>query len=89
MEFGFCPQDLYEEVDLITKGGNYGWRMLEGLYPFVPSQSPGGNTSLNHTDTIYPVLGYNHSEVNNLTNSASIIGGYVYRSQADPCMYGR
>ncbi|KAJ8753611.1 hypothetical protein K2173_022852 [Erythroxylum novogranatense] len=88
----FCAdvgQDLYEEVDLITKGGNYGWRSYEGPYPFTPLSSPGGNTSANSINTIFPILGYNHSEVNNKEKSAAITGGYVYRSMTDPCMYGR
>ncbi|KAA8542593.1 hypothetical protein F0562_023745 [Nyssa sinensis] len=38
---------------------------------------------------IFPVMGYNHSEANNNEGSASITGGYFYRSMTDPCMYGR
>ncbi|KAK7411495.1 hypothetical protein VNO78_02929 [Psophocarpus tetragonolobus] len=82
-------QDVYEEVDLITKGGNYGWRVYEGPYLFHPSQSPGGNTSVDSISAIFPILGYNHSELNKNEGSASITGGYVYRSTTDPCMYGR
>ncbi|ESW27354.1 hypothetical protein PHAVU_003G194600 [Phaseolus vulgaris] len=88
----FCAdagQDLYEEVDLITKGGNYGWRVYEGPYLFTPTESPGGNTSLNSINPILPISGYNHSEVNKNEESASVTGGYVYRSRTDPCMYGR
>ena len=84
-----APQDLYEEVDIITKGGNYGWRVYEGPYRYDPPASPGGNTSLNSINPIFPVLGYNHSEVNKNEGSASITGGYFYRSKTDPCMYGR
>ncbi|TYI35625.1 hypothetical protein ES332_A03G089100v1 [Gossypium tomentosum] len=82
-------ENLYEEVDIISKGGNYGWRVYEGLYPFDPTSSPGGNTQVNSISPILPVMGYNHSEVNKKVGSASIIGGYFYRSNTDPCMYGR
>ncbi|CAK9184747.1 unnamed protein product [Ilex paraguariensis] len=82
-------QDQYEEVDIITKDGNYGWRVYEGPYLFTPPQTPGGNTSVNSIKPIFPVMGYNHSDVNKNDGSASITGGYFYRSTADPCMYGR
>ncbi|KAL0342754.1 UNVERIFIED_CONTAM: HIPL1 protein [Sesamum calycinum] len=82
-------QDRYEEVDLITRDGNYGWRAYEGPYLYTPPQSPGGNTSADSIRPIFPVMGYNHSDVNSNEGSASIIGGYFYRSITDPCMYGR
>lgn len=79
-------QDRYEEVDIITKGGNYGWRVYEGPRLFTPPKSPSENTSIN---PIFPVMGYNHSDVNKDEGSASITGGYFYRSTTDPCMSGR
>ncbi|KAF6157323.1 hypothetical protein GIB67_004261 [Kingdonia uniflora] len=82
-------QDEYEEVDLITKGGNYGWRIYEGYTLYKPLESPGGNTSASSVNSIFPVAGYSHSTVNKNEGSASITGGYVYRSMTDPCMYGR
>ncbi|KAK2663914.1 hypothetical protein Ddye_002488 [Dipteronia dyeriana] len=82
-------QDLYEEVNIITRGGNYGWRLYEGPYTYTPPATPGGTTPLNSVIPIPPVLGYNHSEVNKIEGSASITGGYFYRSTTDPCMYGR
>ncbi|ESR52921.1 HIPL1 protein [Citrus sinensis] len=82
-------QDVYEEVDIITRGGNYGWRLYEGPYLFTPLETPGGITPLNSVSPIFPVLGYNHSEVNKKEGSASITGGYFYRSMTDPCMFGR
>uniref|UniRef100_A0A6N2LXB1 Glucose/Sorbosone dehydrogenase domain-containing protein n=1 Tax=Salix viminalis TaxID=40686 RepID=A0A6N2LXB1_SALVM len=82
-------QDTYEEVDIITRGGNYGWRVYEGSNPFTPQQSPGGNTSSESISPIFPVMGYYHSDVNKKEGSASITGGYFFRSQIDPCMYGR
>jgi len=82
-------QDLYEEVDLISKGGNYGWRIYEGPLVYHPSWTPGGNTSLKSVNVIPPIMGYNHSDVNKNIGSASIMGGYVYRGSTDPCLYGR
>lgn len=86
---GIVRQDTYEEVDVITKGGNYGWRVYEGPYLFKPPQTPGGNTSLKSISPIFPIMGYTHSDVNKNEGSASITGGYIYRSKTDPCMYGR
>ncbi|VAH95514.1 unnamed protein product [Triticum turgidum subsp. durum] len=82
-------QDAYEEVDLISKGGNYGWRAYEGPYVYHPEWTAGGNTSLSSINAIFPAMGYNHSAVNKNVGSASITGGYVYRGSTDPCLYGR
>lgn len=85
---GDVGQDQYEEVDIITKGGNYGWRVYEGPLLFTPEQTPGGNTSANSINPIFPILGYKHSDVNPKLGSAAMSGGYFYRSMTDPCMYG-
>jgi hypothetical protein len=74
---------------LVKKGKNYGWRVYEGHFPFHPSESPGGNTSASSIHPIFPVMGYSHSENDKGSGSASIIGGYFYRSNTDPCLYGR
>lgn len=82
-------EDTYEEIDLISKGGNYGWRVYEGPLNYHPPATPGGNTSAASINAIFPVMGYTHSQVNNSVGSASITGGYVYRSMTDPCMFGK
>lgn len=82
-------QDQYEEVDLITKNGNYGWRNYEGPLSFNPPETLGTNTSASSISPIVPVMGYTHSDINKKEGSASITGGYFYRSKTDPCMYGR
>ena len=81
-------QDQFE-VDLISKGGNYGWCVYEGPLVYDPPSTPGGNTLLRSINTIPPIMGYNHSDVNTNIGSASIMGGYVYRGSADPCLSGR
>lgn len=77
-------------MNLITKDGNYGWHVYEGpsVYNNTPTSS-GGNTSLDVMRPIFPVMGYKHSEVNSNEGSASITGGYFYRSLTDPCMNGK
>ncbi|KAL5742303.1 hypothetical protein ACOSP7_029035 [Xanthoceras sorbifolium] len=82
-------QEEFEEVDIVTKGGNYGWRVYEGPFLYNPPNSPGGNTSASSINPIFPVKGYNHSDVDKVQGSASITGGYFYRSTTDPCLYGR
>ncbi|KAK1682095.1 hypothetical protein QYE76_042943 [Lolium multiflorum] len=88
----FCADvgtSLAEEVDLVVKGGNYGWRVFEGQQPYPTLSTPGGNTSADSINAIAPVMGYTHNSVNNNVGSASITGGYVYRSMTDPCLNGR
>ncbi|KAH9604586.1 hypothetical protein KSS87_000936 [Heliosperma pusillum] len=82
---GDAGQALFEEVDIITKGGNYGWPIYEG--PFLHNQTNYPET--NAIKAISPVMGYNGSDVATKTGGASIIGGYTYRSKTDPCLYGR
>ncbi len=74
---GDVGQDKYEEVDIITKGGNYGWRIKEGLHDF---NVPAGATKSNLIDPIYE---YDHGM------GVSITGGYVYRGKAIPELQGK
>tara|TARA_R110000868_G_scaffold90110_1_gene250383 strand:+ start:20210 stop:24661 length:4452 start_codon:yes stop_codon:yes gene_type:complete len=62
-------QEAFEEINLITKGGNYGWDHYEGN---LPTAFPSG--SLATTPAINPVYFYNHNN-----GDQSITGGYVYR----------
>jgi glucose/arabinose dehydrogenase len=69
-------QNLYEEIDLIVKGGNYGWKLREGLHPFGPKGSGP------RPDLIDPIWEYHHSV------GVCIIGGHVYRGSALPELDG-
>ncbi|HVI44912.1 MAG TPA: PQQ-dependent sugar dehydrogenase [Chitinophaga sp.] len=73
---GDVGQDKYEEVDIITKGGNYGWRVLEGYHDFnVPPVA-------DKSKLIAPIHEYNHDI------GISITGGYVYRGKDVPSLKG-
>jgi glucose/arabinose dehydrogenase len=62
-------QNLYEEIDIIEKGGNYGWSIREGLHPFGP------NGAGHRPDLIDPIWEYHHDVGKSLT------GGVVYRGK--------
>jgi glucose/arabinose dehydrogenase len=62
-------QNAIEEIDIITNGGNYGWRVFEGTN--CTNNDPQRCPTLNH---VAPIAQYNHS-----SGRCSITGGYVYR----------
>lgn len=74
---GDVGQNAWEEVDIITKGGNYGWRIMEGRHCFNPS------SGCDTTGLIMPVWEYNRSL------GISITGGHVYRGRKVPELVGR
>ena len=67
---GDVGQDRLEEIDLVEKGNNYGWNIMEGNFCYNPS------SGCNITGLELPVYEYNHSLGN------AIIGGYVYRGSS-------
>jgi glucose/arabinose dehydrogenase len=62
-------QNAIEEVDIVTRGGNYGWRVYEGTT--CTNLDPALCTPANYAA---PLFQYNHSG-----GRCSITGGYVYR----------
>ncbi len=66
--------ETYEEVDLITKGANYGWAFREGKHNGVTSPPPGATA----TDPIYEYA-HNNQPGDSTFKGNSIIGGVVYR----------
>ncbi len=60
-------QNLYEEIDIITRGGNYGWNRREGLHPF------GAKGTGPRPELIEPIWEYHHDI------GKSNTGGCVYR----------
>ena len=63
---GDVGQNSYEEIDIITKGGNFGWNIMEGAHCYNAA-------SCDQTGLILPVAEYDHSQ------GFAVTGGYVYR----------
>jgi glucose/arabinose dehydrogenase len=76
-------QSAHEEVDLITRGGNYGWIFREGAHPTTQlSRSvPPGFT--NYVDPIFEYAWGTASD-----QGKSITGGLVYRGNRISQLYG-
>ena len=70
---GDVGQNREEEIDLVEKGKNYGWNILEGTLAYA-----GGN----QTGLELPVWEYGHDQGN------AIIGGYVYHGSNTPILSG-
>jgi glucose/arabinose dehydrogenase len=74
---GDVGQNAYEEVDLIVKGGNYGWNPREGLHAFDKGKP--GTAGAAYID---PIAEYPHDQ------GVSVTGGYVYRGGKWPSLQG-
>ncbi len=75
---GDVGQELWEEVNVVTKGGNYGWSNREGTNSFG-NRPPVAGVS----DPIDPVWQYDHRI------GRSITGGRVYRNARLPELAGK
>ena len=73
---GDVGQDLWEEIDIITRGGNYGWNRREGKHKFGP-KGVGPNDHM-----IDPIWEYDHK------TGKSITGGHVHRGKRLPQLEG-
>jgi len=63
-------QNRFEEIDIVEKGGNYGWRIQEGTACFNPKNDC-------ETEGLkQPIYTYGRDE------GVSVTGGYVYRGAA-------
>jgi len=86
---GDVGQNSYEEVSLVTRGGNYGWNVKEGSHCFGTDDCPDGTPPdvRGGEPLVDPVVEYAHTG-GELTGG-SVIGGYVYRGSALPGLFGR
>jgi hypothetical protein len=90
-------QDSWEEIDIVTKGGNYGWNIREGFVcfdPKKPRQPPADCPKVGAfgEPLIDPILAYkNLGKYANdpEARGCSVTGGYVYRGKALPQLTGK
>ncbi|MPR34405.1 PQQ-dependent sugar dehydrogenase [Salmonirosea aquatica] len=75
---GDVGQNAIEEIDIIEKGGNYGWRIKEADECFNPKND------CKESGLIDPVWDYTHAN-----GDISITGGYVYRGSKLPGLVGK
>jgi glucose/arabinose dehydrogenase len=71
-------QNAWEEINLIERGGNYGWPVREGAH-CNPNL---GSDSCSSEGFIDPVAEYGHEL------GSSVTGGYVYRGSRIPALSG-
>ncbi len=78
---GDVGQDLWEEIDIVEKGGNYGWRIMEGNHLYDPALA--GYLGINISSLSPPVYDYSHYV------GHCVIGGVVYRGTQYPALDGK
>jgi glucose/arabinose dehydrogenase len=74
---GDVGQDQYEEIDVIEKGKNYGWNIMEASHCYKPK------SGCNQNGLTPPIAEYSHDGGN-----CSVTGGYVYHGQAVQSLSG-
>lgn len=85
---GDAGQNLYEEIDIVVRGGNYGWNVMEGTHCFdaanprhppyeCPREAPNGDPLLP------PIVQYDHY------HGVVAVGGVPYRGSRVPGFQGK
>ena len=74
---GDVGQNAFEEIDIVEKGGNYGWKIMEGSRCFPE------NASCAREGLVLPVWDYAQQG-----NGFSVTGGHVYRGPSIPELQG-
>ena len=74
---GDVGQKGYEEINLVTRGGNYGWNVMEGFHCFTDADG-----SCDQSGLVSPVTEYDRG------GGCSVTGGYVYRGLRLPELSG-
>lgn len=73
---GDIGQDQYEMIEIVKRGDNYGWSVMEGGHPFYLERKPGPHP------IVKPLIAHPHSI------ARSITGGVTYLGKKFPELYG-
>ncbi|MBL7662368.1 PQQ-dependent sugar dehydrogenase [bacterium] len=74
---GDVGQNRVEEIDIIERGANYGWNIMEGMFCFKPEKG------CLREKLKMPIQQYARK------SGTSIIGGYIYRGKKIPELTGK
>ena len=74
---GDVGQDAVEEIDIVTRGGNFGWNVTEGDRCYKPS------SGCDRSGLVAPVVTYTHT-----AGRCSVVGGTIYRGTKVPAISG-
>jgi glucose/arabinose dehydrogenase len=93
---GDAGQELWEEVSIVTAGGNYGWNVKEGTHCFstanpsntdaiidCPTQDPKGNPLID------PIIEFPNTKHPDGGLGSTVVGGVVYRGESLPAWDGK
>ncbi len=91
---GDAGQVLWEEINVISKGGNYGWNVKEGTHCFdaynndhtleeCPQQDKIGQPLID------PVLQFKQEGMDHGGKGLVVIGGHVYRGEEIKALEGK
>ncbi|MBD0352606.1 MAG: PQQ-dependent sugar dehydrogenase [Flavisolibacter sp.] len=92
---GDAGQSLYEEINLVTKGGNYGWNIKEGTFCFNTDNDLLIRPTCPSVDSLRKSLVDPIIQLKNKANpdgagiATVIVGGNVYRGTTLPQLRGR
>jgi hypothetical protein len=75
---GDVGQNKIEEIDIIEKGGNYGWHIMEAEDCYI-------SDDCNRTGLILPIISYRQGS----NTGNSVTGGYVCRDKNLPELLGK
>jgi len=77
---GDVQQNSFEEVSIIQKGGNHGWRRMEATHCFDYTKPDDHPESCDQDGLVMPILEYKNCTAQPKgCEGVSVTGGYVYR----------